>query len=262
VDAGDSAAIELFDYAHEARLAHLLGLSRLLQQALSRPVKQLRKQLLRGNENQLVLAAAGLEREALLEDLLAAIVLDASGLRDVDCRRESEFNSAVERGNRLLVSVAQEMEQVIINTLKPLASLKPLLSRQAATWPAAAGDIGQQLEDLLRPGFLIETPRAGFAQFPRYMKAVAVRVERLAAQPQKDAQCQALLEALQEPLAQARQRYPGLLLRSEEAARYWQMLQEFRVSLFAQHLGTAQPVSEKRLKRQWWQVEEVLGRWN
>ncbi|MEQ8515533.1 MAG: DUF3418 domain-containing protein, partial [Chromatocurvus sp.] len=262
VDAGDSAAIELFDYAHEARLAHRLGLSRLLQLQLSRPVKQLRKQLLRGNENQLVLAAAGLEREALLDDLLAAIVLNASGLRDQDCRRDSDFAGALDRGNRLLVSVAQDMEQVIINTLKPLSSLRPLLTGQAATWPAAVEDVEQQLADLLRPGFLVETPQSGLAQFPRYMKAVAVRVERLAAQPQKDAQCQALLAALREPLEQARRRYPGLLLRSEEAARYWLMLQEFRVSLFAQHLGTSQPVSEKRLKRQWQTVEETLGQWN
>ena len=262
VDAGDSAAIELFDYAKEARRSHRRGLSRLLQLGLSRPVKQLRKQLLRGNENQLMLAASGLEREALVEDLLAAIVLNASELRDMDCRHENEFISALDQCNRRIVRVAQEMEQVVINTLRPLTSLQPQLSRQAAKWPSAINDVQQQLADLLRPGFLVETPQASLAQFPRFMKAVSVRVERLAAQPQKDAQCQSLLETLRAPLEEERRRNPGLLLDSNAAARYWLMLQEFRVSLFAQHLGTSQPVSEKRLKRQWERVKEELRAWN
>lgn len=262
VDCGDSVSIELFDYADEAWLVHRLGLARLLQLGLSRPVKQLRKQLLRGNENQLMLAAAGLERDVLADDMLSAIVLNASGLWGGECRSESGFRDALSEGNRLLVSVAQDVEQIIINTLRPLAALRPRLTREACAWPRAASDVEQQLADLLRPGFLVETAPASLAQFPRYLKAVEVRVERMPAQPQKDAQCQALLEGLREPLEAARERRPGLLLCSGEAARYWLMLQEFRVSLFAQHLGTSQPVSEKRLRRQWQVVEEALKGWN
>ena len=262
VDCGDSVAIELFDYADEAWLSHRLGLARLLQLALSRPVKQLRKQLLRGNENQLMLATAGLERDVLVDELLASIVLNASGLWGGECRSESVFRDALREGSRRLVSVAQEIEQIITNTLRPLAALRPRLTREATAWPEAARDVEQQLADLLRSGFLLETPQTTLAQFPRYLKACEVRVERMAAQPQKDAQCQALLERLREPLELARERRSGLLLCSEDAARYWLMLQEFRVSLFAQHLGTSQPVSEKRLRRQWQAVEEALRGWN
>ena len=259
VDAGDSVAVRLFDYADEAWLSHRLGLARLLQLQLARPVKQLRKQLLRGNEYQLMLAAAGLQREAVLEDIIAAIVLSACGQWHAECRSREAFTDALSKGNHHLVSVAQEFERTLSSTLKPLAALRPILTRHAATWPQTAHDVERQLADLLRPGFAVETAPDTLAQFPRYMKAISVRLDRLPAQPQKDAQCQALLAALEQPLDAAREQHRALLVCNREALRYWVMLQEFRVSLFAQNLGTSQPVSEKRLKRQWQLVEESTG---
>lgn len=261
VDRGHSVSIETFDYAGEAWLVHRLGLARLLRLHLSRPVKQLRKQLLGGNENQLIIAAAGWEREILVDELITAVVLSASGLWASDCRSEVAFTSALSLADQRLVSVAREMEQAIVNTLRPLALLRPRLTRAVQTWPAAVSDMNLQIKDLLRPGFLIETPPATLSQFPRYMKAISVRLERVAAQPNKDEQCQALLEKLCDPLQTARSRHSGLLLRCSEATQYWLMLQEFRVSLFAQHLGTSLPVSEKRLDRQWQSVEESLRGW-
>ncbi len=67
-----------------------------------------------------------------------------------------------------------------------------------------------------------------------------------------------MLTGLTEPLLDAMANYPGLLALSPAAAQYRWMLQELRVSLFAQHLGTRQAVSEKRLLEQWQEVENWL----
>ncbi|MEM9397678.1 MAG: DUF3418 domain-containing protein, partial [Pseudomonadota bacterium] len=91
--------------------------------------------------------------------------------------------------------------------------------------------------------------------YPRYAKAADIRAERLAGNFRKDQDCQARLNALLEPLAEMQRNVAQLGLVSVAAREYEIMLREFRVSLFAQHLGTSRPVSEKRLKAHWQTVE-------
>jgi ATP-dependent helicase HrpA len=90
------------------------------------------------------------------------------------------------------------------------------------------------------------------------MKALQQRLERLAGQYPKDQKYTASLAELAQPLWEVLERRPGLLLLSSEASTYRWMLEEFRVSLFAQNLGTRQAVSQKRLQEQWQQVSRYL----
>ena len=80
---------------------------------------------------------------------------------------------------------------------------------------------------------------------------MAVRAERLAANYSRDQRQQALLTALREPLDELLDMAPHALQVSPSARRYWFLLEEFAVSLYAQHLGTSEPVSEKRLRALW-----------
>ena len=91
------------------------------------------------------------------------------------------------------------------------------------------------------------------------MKALRTRVERLTGQYSKDQNNTGLLQALIEPLQEALSARPGLFPQYEGAREYRWMLEEFRVSLFAQSLGTRLPVSRKRLQEQWQQVERWLA---
>ncbi|MEJ2532053.1 MAG: DUF3418 domain-containing protein, partial [Halioglobus sp.] len=111
---------------------------------------------------------------------------------------------------------------------------------------------------LLHDGFLRDTPGDWLAQYPRYMKALLTRVERLPGQYPKDQKHTALLQALAQPLWDAAQLRPALLLLCPPAMHYRWMLEELRVSLFAQHLGTRVAVSEKRLQEQWQSVRQWL----
>ncbi|NND68691.1 MAG: DUF3418 domain-containing protein, partial [Halioglobus sp.] len=96
------------------------------------------------------------------------------------------------------------------------------------------------------------------SQYPRYLKALDTRLARLSGQYAKDSQYTQRLAALLEPLQEVLARRPNLLADCPHAEQYRWMLEEFRVSLFAQGLGTRLPVSQKRLEARWTEVEEWL----
>ena len=261
VDESDSVAIVLCDYPGEARLRHRLGVLRLLRLHSSQQVKFLRKQLLQGNEFSLALAAASRERTVLLEDLIDASYLQAMAVDAAAPYSEADFVQLLERGRADVITRGNELESMLLASLRVLADIRRLLAAlQAAAWPDARRDIDAQLQRLLAPAFLRDTPAPWLAQLPRYLKAVRTRVERLPGQYAKDQGHTAQLQALAAPLWEAADRRPGLLLLSEEAARYRWLLEEFRVSLFAQNLGTREAVSAKRLQEQWQAVANWLGK--
>ncbi|PLW69007.1 ATP-dependent RNA helicase HrpA [Pseudohalioglobus lutimaris] len=260
VDRQDSVAIELCDYPEVARQHHRTGVLRLLRLHTAQTVKYLRKQMLRGNQFNLVLAGAGQDRARLVEDLGDAAYIRAMGLEnDLPFTREA-FQATLERGRGDVVSCANEVEAVLLNTLQGAAQVRQALSAVAdGKWPDSIADIQQQLAALLQPGFQRDTPADWLAQYPRYMKALLNRVERLPGQYARDQKHTLMLESLVNPLREALAEREGLLLASEPAAVYRWMLEEFRVSLFAQNLGTRQAVSEKRLREQWKRVEQWLS---
>jgi ATP-dependent helicase HrpA len=261
VDEADSVAIVLCDYPGEARVRHRLGVLRLLRLHSAQQVKYLRKQLLRGNEFNLAMAAASLERTALLEDLIDASYLQAMGVDAAPPYTRAEFLQMLERGKAEVIGRANELESMLLGSLRVLGDIRRLLGAlQAGAWPDTRQDIDAQLRRLLEPGFLRDTPAQWLAQLPRYLKAVRTRIERLPGQYAKDQGHTAQLQALAAPLWDALGRQPGLLLLSEAAAQYRWLLEEFRVSLFAQNLGTRQAVSAKRLQEQWQGVAQWLGR--
>jgi ATP-dependent RNA helicase HrpA len=257
VDEGDTVAIELCDYQDVARQRHRLGVLRLLRAHSAQQVKYLRKQMLRGNEFNLVLAGAGVERAELVEDLIDGAYVQAMGLDGELPYDEQGFAGLLQRGKGEVVNCANEIETSLLNSLKPLSSARHhIAGLPLANWGDVGADIRTQLDALLAPGFVRDTPAPWLSQYPRYMKALLQRVERLSGQLAKDQKYTALLTALGEPLQQALARRPGLLLACAAAMQYRWMLEEFRVSLFAQQLGTRQAVSEKRLGLQW---KEVLA---
>jgi len=257
VDAGDSARVELLDYPGQAQLNHRLGVLKLARLQNAQQVKYLRKQVLRGNNYSLALAGAGLDRTVIVEDLIDAAFVQALELNGALPYDQSAFEQILQRGGSSVVQAANELETLLQTSLTPLAAARQLLSRlENRQWQFARDDIAAQIERLLHPGFLRDTPAQWLAQFPRYFKALQQRVERLGGQADKDQSNTQLLLRLWQPLGDQLDCRAGLLLLAEPAAHYRWLLEEFRVSLFAQQLGTRAPVSEKRLKAQWQEVEQ------
>ena len=260
-DRGESVAVILCDYPGQARLQHRLGVLRLVELQQRQQQRFLRKQLLRGNQSQLLVAGAGLQRDALVADLVDAAYLQSLDLGDAwSVRDAAAFQGLLQRCGGV-VEVANELERNVLSALAALAEARQWLQRNRdKSRTESLADIEAQIERLWGGHALRDAPPEWLGQYPRYMKALQQRAERLAGQAERDRERTEQLEALREPLDSAMQRYPGLLALCPEAAEYHWMLEEFRVSLFAQQLGTRRPVSEKRLRQQWQSVAEWLTR--
>ncbi|MCU0938955.1 MAG: DUF3418 domain-containing protein, partial [Burkholderiaceae bacterium] len=102
---------------------------------------------------------------------------------------------------------------------------------------------------LFAPGFIVATPAAQLGHYPRYLKAIATRLDKLKADPARDAQRQAELALLATPFQRELAARKGVA--DPRLAEFRWLLEELRVSLFAQELRTPMPVSVKRLQKVW-----------
>jgi len=242
-------------------LQHRGGLLRLYALHNSSPVKYLRKQLFSGNESNLLLAAAGLERAVLVEDVIGAAVVDAMAIESELPFTRQAFQARLGSGAARLVPSALELESALGDVLEALVGVRQRLAGlEGERYPDTREDVEQQIGRLLAPGILVQVPREWLLQYPRYFRALKQRVDRLSGQYPKDQKNRQMIAALAEPLWLALERRPALLQRCPDALDFRWLLEEFRVSLFAQALGTRQPVSEKRLRERWRSVEAWLAR--
>ena len=129
--------------------------------------------------------------------------------------------------------------------------MKKKLALAAKTFPQQSEDVKQQLARLLAPGWLARTPWERLQHLPRYLKAASLRLDKLRTDPARDARLAADLAPLEqayrrEAAARARHGAP-----SAEFEQFGWLLEELRVSLFAQELKTPVPVSVKRLSKLW-----------
>ena len=118
-------------------------------------------------------------------------------------------------------------------------------------------DIKQHLGRLLGSGFMQEAGMDWLAHYPRFIKAMAIRLEKLPAQVNKDRAWTEELSILQKAYENRLDVHEKHKLVDDNLRQYRWMMEEYRVSLFAQQLGTRFPVSDKRLRKLWNEVQEV-----
>lgn len=267
VDEGDSVGLRILPTASEARAEHRLGVRRLLILGTSPPWKQVLARL--SNAQKLALAHNPHGSvPALLDDALACAVdaIAAERLREVDpgadgIRTAADYEAALAavrtHASARVLQVVTRVEPVLALHLQAEQRLAPLDAAAAkapttSTTPALAAlvaDVRAQLAELVRPGFVAETGMDRLPDLERYLRAVLHRLERGPADLARDARSR-------EEVLTAEEAYAGLLaaLRpaqraADEVTRIGWMIEELRVSLFAQRLGTAYPVSMKRIQR-------------
>ncbi|HET8898691.1 MAG TPA: DUF3418 domain-containing protein, partial [Rhodanobacteraceae bacterium] len=180
--------------------------------------------------------------EALREDLLEGGFRDLLAVHTLDVRRRADFEALQAELSRTLFAAAIERLKHAEPIIIAQADLKPWLEPPLQGYARASyEDLAEQLAALLEPGFLRELALPRLAQLPRYLKAMRLRAERLRRDPARD----------QQKLLQVLPYWRALLALPAGAARdsvRW-LLEEWRVSLFAQELGTTEPVSPKRLQK-------------
>jgi ATP-dependent helicase HrpA len=110
-------------------------------------------------------------------------------------------------------------------------------------------DARTQLAGLVRPGFISETGYEQLAQVPRYLRALNYRLDKMADEPYRDHANLVKIQQLEGEYQAALERVPRGQRPGPELRQARWMLEELRVSLFAQQIGTAYPVSEKRVRK-------------
>ncbi len=233
VDAGDAVTLQVFDAPEKAQELHRAGVRRLLAIAFRDRVRDLE----RGWARDVVLGP--------VKDALVAAALERTFLGESLPMVQADFARRVEDGRARFLLIAQEMARTVAAIIAAYADLQKKLAQAAKTFPHAAEDVKQQLARLLRGGWLSATPWPRLQHYPRYLKAAALRLEKLRADPARDARLATELQ----PLLAAWLRAPRPL--NAEFEQFGWLLEELRVSLYAQELKTPVPVSSKRLAKLW-----------
>jgi ATP-dependent helicase HrpA len=186
-----------------------------------------------------------------LREQIIALALDRAFLADPLPADEPEFKRRVEVGRSRLTLIAHEVARLAAQLLAEHASVQRKL-KDSRPPKEAADDIQAQLQRLMSKRFMLGAPYAQLQHMVRYLKAATLRLDKLRADPARDATRLAELRPLE-------QRWLRRLVELKGAGdsrleEYRWLLEELRVSLFAQELRTPQPVSAKRLDKAWAQL--------
>ncbi|HZZ04516.1 MAG TPA: ATP-dependent RNA helicase HrpA, partial [Paraburkholderia sp.] len=246
VDRGTHCDVEVFDSPDEAARIHRAGLRRLFALQLKEPIKYLEKNLPGLREMAMQFMPRGTQEE--LRDQLIDTALDRACLQDPLPADDASFHTRRDEGRSRLTLLAQEIARLVGQILSEYATVTKKLV-QAKSFTAAHGDMQSQLDGLIGKRFVVDTPYPQLAHFPRYLKGIAMRIDKLKADSARDArqfaEFQPLLQNYQRAVAQR-----GGVLDPRLSEFRW-LLEELRISLFAQELRTPMPVSVKRLYKVW-----------
>ncbi len=246
IDAGDAVTIEVFDEPDVAAAKHRAGLRRLVALQIKDAIKYLEKNLPDILKMTALYMPLGTGDE--LKTQIINLALDRAFLTDPLPTDEFAFKKRVEEGRGRLTLIAGEVSRMVGNVLlEYAAAVRKIKDNKAATEPIA--DCQQQLQRLMPKGFAASTPYAQLQHLPRYLKAIVMRLDKWRADPTRDIAKLAELRPLE-------QRYLRRVIeqKGQVDARldeYRWLLEELRVSFFAQELRTPQPVSVKRLDKAW-----------
>lgn len=253
-DEGDKVSIQLFDYPSVQQAKHKRGLLRLAMLSLPQQSKYLRKELLKGNTLQLKMGGF-FDKTALIEDAVSATFMHTffdQGL----LWTKNEFEQRLNENKNQLIAHGLAIEKLLIEIIEQDYLLRQYIQK-AETY--AIEDAKAQREALLTPHFVSNTPYEHLQHMPRYMKALALRLEKIAMQAPKDKQATAELSILTERMQQLLKQVPQAE-NLEEIEQYRWLIEEYRVSLFAQQLKTRVPISRKRLDALWHEIEQKVQR--
>jgi len=238
-DCGDSVALEVSESPDGARAIHRAGVRRLLSIAYRERIREIEKSV-----------AKDLALAPLKDDLVTAS-LERTFLSESLPMTQADFARRVQDGRSRFNLIAQELQRLATAVLAEYQQLMKRLALADKAFPEAAADIRRQWQALMATGWLARTPWERLQHLPRYLRAAVVRLEKLRADPVRDRQRMAEMSALEQNYRRALASRARLGTLTPEIEQFGWLLEELRVSLFAQELKTAVPVSVKRLTKLW-----------
>ncbi len=252
IDEGDAVGVRIFDTEQKAAMQHQAGLMRLFQLQLRKECTYVTKNMPKSAAAELTYnrlpkhPVIGNDTEVSYKDDMLYLVLYGVFIEGRTIRTQQAFEQSLQANKSGLISTANEAEKITLEIMELYGAIKTQLNRLNANDPLAK-DINEQLDFMIYGGFISNMPYQQLKAIPRYLKAIQYRLDK------RDNNLQKIQEV------------------SRYATRYWKdvekkakkdkvipeqdpfrwMLEEFRVSLFAQQLKTAYPVSVKRMDKAW-----------
>ena len=243
-------ALRLFDTSAAAEQAHRLGVIELMKLQLKEQVKDLNKGI--QGFTQAAMLLKHIDADTLRDDLTQAVCDRAFIGEDELPRNEKAFKEQIKRARSRLPAVKEALSRYLQETAAAYAELNGKLGKHPLTHL-----LRLRLQTLLAAGFATRTPWAQWPRLPIYLKAMTLRLEKYSSNPARDAAREADIQELEQMWQEktdslVKQGQPV----SDDLAAFKWMIEELRVSLFAQELKTPYPVSVKRL----WKELKLLVR--
>lgn len=242
-------ALRLFDTSAAAEQAHRLGVIELMKLQLKEQVKDLNKGI--QGFTQAAMLLKHINADTLRDDLTQAVCDRAFIGEDELPRNEKAFKEQIKRARSRLPAVKEALSRYLQEIAAAYAELNSKLGKHPLTHL-----LRQRLQTLLAPGFASHTPWVQWPRLPIYLKAMTLRLEKYSSNPARDAAREADIQELEQMWQEKTDSLikQGLPISDDLAAFKW-MIEELRVSLFAQELKTPYPVSVKRLMKEWFMIQ-------
>ena len=250
VDMQDSVAIEMFESREKADFMMAKGVRRLCMLAMHQQVKMLDQQMKRMKPMMMFATLMG-EAERLRNDVIDK-TFEAVFLSEELPRNKEAFETCLEKNRANLIQEGQRIITMVDGALQAHTRLVALISASVAPQKAAMlEDVKQQCASLVFDGFVALTPLPWLRHIPRFLDAACIRVEKSARDLNKDKQMAEQVHIFWQQYQQRCKLLQGKHSVDHGLNEFRWMIEELRVSLFAQGLKTSMPISAKRLEKRW-----------
>ncbi|MDP2097976.1 MAG: ATP-dependent RNA helicase HrpA [Methylobacter sp.] len=252
IDEGDAVGVRIFDTEQKAAIQHQAGLMRLFQLQLRKECTYIAKNMPKSAAVELTYNR--LPKHPLLDygfspsykDDLLYVALYGVFVEGQTIRSQQAFEQIMQANKAGLISAANEAGKTALDIMELYGAIKTQLNRLNANDPLAK-DINEQLDLLIYAGFIRNTPYQQLKAIPRYLKAIQYRLDKRDNTPQKVQEVSRYAIRYWRDVEKKAKK--DKIIPEQELFRW--MLEEFRVSQFAQQLKTAYPVSVKRMDKAW-----------
>ncbi len=251
IDHGDAVGIEVFDEPDVAAAKHRAGLRRLCALHIKDALKYLEKNI--PDLQKMGVAYMPLGTADELKSQIIDVALDKAFLLDPLPGNAEDFKRRIDEGRGRLTLIANEVARLCQSILTEYAAAARKI-KDTKSAPEATADAAQQLQRLMTKRFLSTTAYAQLQHFPRYLKAITLRLDKYRADPGRDTARAAEIRPQEQRFYRLLAERKGVL--DARLAELRWLLEELRVSFFAQELRTPQPVSVKRLDKVWAQIAQ------
>ncbi|WP_187138733.1 ATP-dependent RNA helicase HrpA [Oxalobacter paraformigenes] len=249
VDKTTHCEMEVFDDPALAKRTHHAGLRRLFALQLKEQLKFLGKNI--DGLPQMGMQFIKLGSMEELRDQILQAALESALMSSPLPDKQSEFEKRINEGKPRIGLICNEIARVVLQTLNEYQTIQKKLSG-IRTHEYALADINQQLSQLIGKQFITENSLERLKHFPRYLKACSIRIDKCRNDPQRDRTLLANWQQVATPYLRILKGNRQNHYREDpNMTEYRWLLEELRVSLFAQELRTPFPVSVKRLQKIW-----------